>query len=208
MNNENLIDPNKYLVLSFEIVRKILGDYVEQKIRLAYANEDNWVKILYFPEYVGITVTELMEQNCFLKRSDLPKILNIFLQQWDLVFSKLNLNIVPVNIVGVISCNLEKLRGDYGFSWRQVYKITDLSEQLLECLVLNTNDIKVIRAHCLYMLSIEEMTIYNNAMLKKDSNVEMASYYELDSFGNPTLGSNYANTKGKDLNDIYLKFKN
>jgi len=203
-NQSNLNEPNNCIILAFDILRNSLGPYIEDKIRIIYKNNDDWVNILY--RDTQISLSDLLIPNCFLQRTNLQKIFTLFLQQWDYVFNKLCFNYVPVNLVNVLSINLEQLGNGYCFSFREVYKILDLGEYLLEYLQLSTNDIVFLRSHALCLLGIEEMSVQKNQLFKKDSNVEMASFYEYDKFGNIKLATSYLNARGQALTNLYQKY--
>ena len=205
MSQSNLNNPNNVIILAFDILRNFLGSYVQEKIRQAYNTNDEWVKVLY--QDTNVTITDLIDPNCFLKHSNLQKVFSIILQQWDYVFNKLCFNYVPVNLINCLTFNLEQLINNYNFSFREVYKIIDQGEYLLECLNLRTDDLVFLRSHSLCLLGIEEMTVQKNDMLKKDSNVEMSTFYELDNFGNVKLANNYTNMRGQALDNLFLKYK-
>jgi len=202
----SLNDPNNLVVLSFDILKNLFGKYVEFQIKNYYIN-DQWVQVLY--QGVQVSVSELLDQNCFIVKNDLKTIINIFLRQWDDLFCKKCLNIVPVNLVNILNYQIDQIINGYSFSFREVYKIIDYIELLLELLDLNIQDINNLRGHTLMLLSLDEMSFKQNnfnKFTKKDSNVEMASYHEIDQYGNLRLNDNYLNNKGAAINNLYNKY--
>jgi len=214
MNINSLNNPNNIIILAFDILRALFGKYVEREIKSSFIN-DQWVQVLYRGKQVSLT--ELLDSNCFILKNDLQSIISIFIENWDTVFSKNCLNLIPINIVSLISYHGDQFDKQYYFSFKEVYRILDISQLLLENLSLNSQDINQLRFHTMQLYGQEEISNQQtnfNKFTKKDSNVIMSNN-ESNQFGNINFNNfnnsntnfnNFNNNNQSNLNSLFSKY--
>jgi hypothetical protein len=174
-NNIDFTQTKNLVPLCFEIFRKLLGPYIESQVRNYFLN-DEWIKILY--QNTTVTITDLLDPNCFLRVYDLDNMIKLFNIHWNNIFSKKTLNFLPLNLLNIVEFNLKKF-SEAEFNLRETYLLIDLCETFLDTYNLNSIELEKLRYHTLELLNNEENFKQNNfGFLKKDSNVEMATYLD------------------------------